>query len=347
MKKYFGKFTSSLLLLLLTGIVFICIQCSSPETEKSTNNQLTPQDSSKTKFELINKKIIDNPNSGDLFLERAALHKENNEIIKGIEDIQRAISLDSLNPKYHLIFGEYCYLASDIGSAKKAMEKSVSLDKGNPDALIKLAEVHLILRDYKSALSKINEALQINERLENGYYMKGFVFKEMGNTKAALSSFQTAIEVNPNYYDAYIMLGLINASNKNSIAEEYYKTAIALKPKSAEALYNLGMYYQENNKPDKAIETYSQLKIVDPKNALADYNMGYVYLEILKDNKFAIENFSAAIKKLPTYAESHYNRGLAYERLGNFNDALSDYKKALELKSNYQLAIEGINRMVK
>ena len=321
--------------------------CKAPENKPVAATKQIEVDSSKTKFELINKRIVDDPNNGDLYLERAEFYKNNNQIVKGIEDIYRAISIDSLNAKYQLTLGEYCYLATDVVTAKKAIEKSIAIDKKNPEAYIKLAEIYLIVRDYKNALASVNTALKIDERLESGYFMKGFIFKEMRDTLAALSSFQTAIEVNPNFYDAYIMLGIINASKRNSIAEEYYKTALTLKPKSAEALYALGMFYQENNKPEKAIETYSQLKTLDPKNALADYNTGYIYLEILEDNKFAIESFTNAIAKLPTYAEAYYNRGLAYERMGINENALADYKKSLSLKSNYDLALEGMNRLVK
>jgi tetratricopeptide (TPR) repeat protein len=338
---------SKIFLLAFVFSIMAFTSCNHSENKTATNSNVNAQDSSKTNFELINKKIIEDPNNADLYIERALFFKTNDQIKKGIEDIQRAISIDSLNAKYHLLFGEYSYLASDIATAKKEFEKSISLDNKNPIALIKLAEIYLLIRDYKNALSNVNDALKINERLESAYYMKGFIFKEMNDTTSALSSFQTAIEVNPNFYDAYIMLGLLNAAKKNKIAEEYYKTALTLKPKSAEALYDLGMYYQENNQPDKAIETYAILRNVDPKNALADYNTGYIYMEILDDNKFAVESFSNAIKKLPTYAEAYYNRGLAYERMGFNDNALSDYKKALELKSNYQLALEGMNRLVK
>jgi tetratricopeptide (TPR) repeat protein len=332
----------------LFGFVFSMMAFTScNRVENKTAVNVDTQDSSKTNFEQINKKIIEDPNNADLYIERALFFKNNNQIKRGIEDIQRAISIDSLNAKYHLVLGEYSYLASDIVTAKKEFEKSISIDKNNPNALIKLAEIYLLIRDYKNALANVNAALKINERLESAYYMKGFIFKEMHDTTSALSSFQTAIEVNPNFYDAYIMLGLLNAAKKNKIAEEYYKTALTLKPKSAEALYDLGMYYQENNQPDKAIETYALLSSVDHKNALADYNTGYIYMEILDDNKFAVESFSKAIKKLPTYAEAYYNRGLAYERMGFNDNALTDYKKALELKSNYQLAIDGMNRLVK
>ena len=77
----------------------------------------------------------------------------------------------------------------------------------------------------------------------------------------------------------------------------------------------------------------------------AHYNIGYIYLVYLKNYKKAVTNFSNAITCDPKYAEAYYNRGFSYELMKDFKNAKADYKNALDLKTNYQKAIDGLNRI--
>jgi protein O-mannosyl-transferase len=49
----------------------------------------------------------------------------------------------------------------------------------------------------------------------------------------------------------------------------------------------------------------------------------------------AIVDYSKAIEVNPSYAEGYYNRGLAYQNKGDINQAISDYNKAIEINPNY------------
>jgi len=118
------------------------------------------------------------------------------------------------------------------------------------------------------------------------------------------------------YYDAYIQLGEIYSIRKNSLAVDYLKNALKIQPKSKEALYMLGMFYQENDQYDQAIETYMILvKRIQPSKE-APYNIGYIYLVYLKDFPNAVTWFRTHLGRDPGYIEAYYNRGLAYEYMG-------------------------------
>jgi len=42
-----------------------------------------------------------------------------------------------------------------------------------------------------------------------------------------------------------------------------------------------------------------------------------------------------------------YNLGRTYEARGNYKEAREQYRQALKLKTNYPLAIDGLNRLDK
>lgn len=88
----------------------------------------------------------------------------------------------------------------------------------------------------------------------------------------------------------------------------------------------------------KASNNYTQHNwmIVKKKDNLsfADYyRRGNRFYEIRK-YELAIENFSQAIKKNPTYAEAHINRANAYYNLKNYEVAIADYNRAIDLNPN-------------
>ena len=122
-----------------------------------------------------------------------------------------------------------------------------------------MARILTQMGQYKDAIKHIDLALKTNVNLAEGYFLKGIVFQFMGDSTSAASSFQTAVEQKADYYDAYVCLGLLYAMRHDSLAIEYYNSALSLRPNSPEALYNLGIYYQDEKQFDKAFETYNRL----------------------------------------------------------------------------------------
>jgi len=144
-----------------------------------------------------------------------------------------------------------------------------------------------------------------------------------------------------------LQLGDLYAIKKDPLAEAYLKNALKIRPKSIEALYMLGMYYQENSEYAKAIEVYQNLAQIDSSFREAPYNIGYIYMVYLKDFKQAISYFTESLKKDPEYHQAYFNRGYAYELSGDYKMATEDYQRSLKIKVNYDKAIEGLNRIDK
>jgi tetratricopeptide (TPR) repeat protein len=73
---------------------------------------------------------------------------------------------------------------------------------------------------------------------------------------------------------------------------------------------------------------YTALDWVNKANELSD---GKKYTDPLK----AIEYLNNAIKLQPNDAEIYYNRGVAYDNLGQYKRAIKDYNQAIILKPDY------------
>ena len=191
----------------------------------------------------------------------------------------------------------------------------------------------------------MNEALRTDPNLAKGYYLKGWIYKETGDTTRAISSIRTAVEQDPSFYDAFIQLGLLHAAIDDDLALQYYNTALELRPRSVEALYNKGMFAQEHGQDSLALACYDRIREIDPRNATAWYNAGWVRLEHLNDLEQAHADFDKAYRLLPGYHQAVFNRGVANERLGRLDSAAADYREALDLKPDFELAALGLQRL--
>src|SRR5690606_2351540 len=144
---------------------------------------------------------------------------------------------------------------------------------------------------------------------------------------------------------AYIQLGLLYASVFDDLAIAYYNNALDLRPNSTEALYNKAFFLQEIEQIEEADSLYNKILEIDPEYYIAYYNKGFIRLVFSDNYNDAANLFTKAISFDETYYEAYYNRGYCFELLGEKEKALTDYKKALELKPDFTLAAKGVSRI--
>ena len=80
-----------------------------------------------------------------------------------------------------------------------------------------------------------------------------------------------------------------------------------------------------------------QSSLTPENHALDFYNRATEKLNS-GDNKGAIDDLTKAIFLDRYYAEAYNNRGVAYQRVGRYNKAIRDYKAALKIKPDFDIA---------
>ena len=296
----------------------------------------------------VSLEIRANPTNAALFMKRANLYSMQNKMDSAINDALIASRLDSLNADYFISLSEFYIVAGQSEESKKVLEKYYRINPENADVTVKLATLYFYVQDYKRATELLDKTAMIDPRNAKMFFIRGMIHKEKNEINAAILNFQKASEYNPEYYDAYMMLGMIYASEADSLAVDYYKTASRIKPDEIQPHYNLGMFYQEYEFVDEAIKEYQHiLRYLDKSYPYAHFNQGYIYLIYKKDFEKGILCFDSALASKPDYVEAVYNKGLCYEKLKNYDKAREFYMQAKEMVVNYPLAIEGLNRLDK
>ena len=342
MSKYFSflLFRYSLLLLGVgLFLQFLFTACSSGDKASTVNDTIKPD------FPELTEALKKDPQNADLYRERAKLYLEAGKLTEALNDINRALGINSEKAVYYLTRSDIYFASGKAQPARQDLSTAIAKEPENTEALMKIAELHLYFREYQECTDYIKKTLAIDPDYPQAYFMMGFVYKEKGDTNKAIRQFQITTEKDRKHYHAFLQLGLLHASRKNPLAIDYYRNALDIKPTSTEALYNLAMFYQENKMYNQAIEAYTNIIKLDNKYKFAYFNLGYIHLEMLGVNSAAADYFSKAIQVDPYYAEAYYNKGVALERMGDVVNARYNFQKALEYKHNYDLAIEGLNRL--
>jgi tetratricopeptide (TPR) repeat protein len=331
--------------IIISVFILFLASCNSGNNKKAQDE--SGADSLRTSIEDLNKLIRENSTDPDLFHQRARLYILKPDLDLALKDLNSAISLSQKNPSYYVTLSDVYLLRGETKNCRESLSKALSIDPENNEALLKLAKLNLVLREYPAVFENVKKALAVDPVNPRAYFIRAIALLENGDTARAVDDLKKTVDQDQEFFEAYLELGELYSMRKDKIAADYLRNALNIRPDSKEALYLLGMFYQETGQYDNAIETYAILGKVDTTFRNAPYNTGYIYLVYLKDFQMASLFFTQAIQRDPEYAEAWYNRGYTYELLGQYDKAYSDYKMTLRLKDNYQKAIDALNRLDK
>tara|TARA_B110001450_G_scaffold182917_1_gene170926 strand:- start:472 stop:1512 length:1041 start_codon:yes stop_codon:yes gene_type:complete len=303
----------------------------------------------------IDKEIINNPKSPNVYLKRALYHQNKRNFNSALEDINRALSItpDLSFLKYHKasILYELAVFNQDISlidESKIYLDNCIKEDPDIISARILRAKIFLFEKKTEEAMKLANQVLKIDKRIAEAYFIKGMIYHFLGNSNLASSSYQTAIEVDPNYFDAYIHMGMLS---ENDIAIDYYNSAIEINSSSIEAHRNKGLHYHFNENYTEARKAFRFIVKIDSNFEETYFNIGNTFLgeyNISNNNSIldsAFLYYQKATSLNSFYVQAIHNIGICYEIKNDLVKAKSCYVKAIEIDNNYSPSLKALNSL--
>lgn len=331
----------------LALIVSVLVGCNETNHKSDKPLEEAAKEAFPGEFRLdsLTKLIEKDPDNTDLLNERAKVFLDVDQVNLAVADVGRAILLDSSVAEYYLTISDAYFRLNKPKKCKNALLKAVQLQPEFKEPLYRLAQFELYLGNHQESINYANKMLRIDAQDDRPFMIKGLTYKDAGDTTKAIENYLEAVTQNPDNYDAYLQLGLMHFGRQEEICESYFKSALDIKPEGIDALYSLGLYYQNVDKLNEALDTYTNITSIDSAYSAAYYNMGYIHYKYLKENRLALKHFNEAVKVNPKYYQAVYMRGLCYEAMGDVAKANREYSYALELKSDYKLAADGLQRL--
>jgi tetratricopeptide (TPR) repeat protein len=185
--------------------------------------------------------------------------------------------------------------------------------------------------DYDHAIENFNEAIKLNQKKDAITYNKrGTMYAAKGESDLAIKDFNKAIELDQDYAEAYRNRGSVYMYDDYDLAIEDFNKAIKLDQNDDAAYNNRGIVLAFQAKFDLAIKDFTKVIELISNNAAAYYNRGMVYTDVESD--LAIKDFNKAIELDQDYAEAYRCRGRIFYDKEDWNHAVKDFTKYLELE---------------
>lgn len=221
--------------------------------------------------------------------------------------------------------------------AAEQFEEVLVLEPGNVIALVGLGKVRFELKEYQAAeqaLKQVVESVATNERrltleqLQEAQHFLSKIYTELRQYDAAAAAARDALKINGSDADTWRVLGDIEQKSGNyEAAEQAYMTAISFVPNYREVYSELDRVYRATK-----------------RNGAREWAQGMVLLADQTPAK-AVSRLEDAVRLEPEFAEAHQGLGMAYESTGRLDEALTSYRRALELSPGLFLSTDAVRRL--
>lgn len=234
-------------------------------------------------------------------------------------------------------------------------------EPGNAVPYFRRGSAHLKSRNIGSAIADLTKAIEIDPRYAEAYSWRGSALEQTRDFAGAIADQTKAIEFDPMLPRAYNGRGhLYQLQRDHDRAIADFSKAIELDPSSTFGYLHRALSYGFKNDTERAIADlnqalrlsgnddglfsslnpteYNQLLTLlgqriegNAADAAAYYDRGRAYAAFGDWNR-AIRDYDRAIELDPTHAEAHIRRGAVYSSIpGGEERALADFNRAVEI----------------
>lgn len=241
----------------------------------------------------------------------------------------------------HLRKGDEYFYNADYQNALKEYDKAIGLDSGIAEVYYKKASTCFNLADYQNAVLNYTECLKINSKHIQAYVERSGAYANLGDLDSSIGDLRTVLKIDKKHSDA---------ANALKQREDLQKRAAKLcstvnkkidKNPNDPILYNeKGLILQKAGEHILAIREFQKALNLKKDYAEAAVNCGISFYWN-QDWQLCIDLMTNALKSDKKNAKIYSFRGLAWQELKNFKNAVSDFQKALELDPDDEYA--GLN----
>lgn len=215
-----------------------------------------------------------------------------------------------------------------FNETKRELEECIKINANDPALYLALGEITIFLNELDDAMKYLKGASEKGLESVQCVNALGVIHILKGEFGKAINYFRKALVIEKNFPQALNNLA-VTQQHQEKVTEAIENYQKAITNGSADAKFNLGMYYLSKGNYDHA------LKLFDGESADDYFGRGLVYMEIGRDGE-SLAAFKKAAEISPMHAGAHYNMGFILTKDGNFDEGLTAIRKGMELRPRYQ-----------
>lgn len=120
-------------------------------------------------------------------------------------------------------------------------------------------------------------------------------------------------------------------SQAKTTAENLLRESLDRNPDSPTVAYLLALLLQKTHREAESVTFYQQVLASQPDNVIAINNLAWILCEVQGKYEQALELVQKGLKITPDYVDLIDTRGVIYHKLGQYDKAIQDFTKCLEL----------------
>lgn len=312
-----------------------------------------------TAIEHFTRVIALNPDYSSGYSFRAGAYLTKGEYLKAIDDVCKALEIDSDAKAYNLLFnfpedqlklvitklkglsakyphtGEYDYYSAQIyrgrrmfAEANEALERAFGID-AHTSILELMADNYSEMGDYATALSTIDRAIQMAPDDDSLKAIRADIIGNSGDVEGAIAQWSEYIVKNPDFYGGYYRRGFFeDNSGRTEEALADYEMAAMLYPEYSYAHIGRADMLERLGRHEEALAAYQ--KVVEIDTVPDNESCAMYALLALGKKEEAVRFLNKVIENDSINPGNYYDAACLYSRLGDESRALEYLRKALE-----------------
>jgi tetratricopeptide (TPR) repeat protein len=258
----------------------------------------------------------------DLYVMLGEDQRQAEKYSEAIQSFRRALELDPQVSGAHYGLGMTFRSLGDVLAARSEFELALKLNPDDALAHYLLGRLLIMQKEPVEAAHHLEESIRLKPDLADAYAKLGVLYKSLEKNDEAEKAFRTAVRLNPQMEKAYYSLAqLLQAEGKTEEAQKFFERVRQLKASSstlveASNLNATGVMRMNAGELDEALEKFRSALALDPAYAAAVYNQGLVQARQGKTTE-AIQSFRTAIRLRPGFVLAHYGLGLVLRLAGD------------------------------
>ena len=195
-------------------------------------------------------------------------------------------------------------------------------------------DFELAIRLFKRLIQEFPDNLELLHELATTYIRSE-------QDEQALAIYQQILQKDRNDYGALIGLGgIYRRMGRFEESVNVLERALSLDGDSVQTFYTLGFTYKQMGRFDDALECFDHVIEQNPGDILAYNHLGTIY-SLRGDSKNAVASYRRGLQLDANHPILHYNLAQEYEKLGYYDEVISEYEAALRAKPGWSDAINS------
>lgn len=277
----------------------------------------------------------------------------------------------------HLQQGMGAYKNGDYAKALTEFTEAIELYPNHADSFYKRGKVYRKLRAFEKAIADFKSAVDLEPRNHEFLYYLGLTYHNKNDLIPAIQYYSDVIKLMPVHLEAYFRRGEARFAREDYVrAVEDYQQVLKIESNRVDVQNRLAEAKKELSHRDNIVKRVARKVRVNPVDLFPESAAEYFErAKLQEDDDKKLEDLNAAIQLNPNYVQvyfersgiyyhrskfdkalvddtlivsltSHHaaysNRGEVYFALGQYQEALQDFQRALDMKTDNEYAILGL-----